>query len=175
MAYWFLTQYKRLAHTIYWYTDSNGFKNDRSAISNTTFVSHNITDLIKSGYVAQVPFQPFIVNPLSVVNQNCGKRIHWERTLSRCKSKLKSRIYFMFTFDLKSCYFFLHNNTLSSYFSWITALSFAISTGHYIFFKCFRPLGRIWQENDVYVVLYPNDGFGMNICKNSCYENVKCI
>jgi hypothetical protein len=40
------------------------FKNNRSALGNEEFVSQTISDLIKSGCVVQVPFQPFVVNPL---------------------------------------------------------------------------------------------------------------
>jgi hypothetical protein len=49
------------------------FKNNRSALGNEEFVSQTISDLIKSGCVVQVPFQPFVVNPVSVSTQKSGK------------------------------------------------------------------------------------------------------
>jgi hypothetical protein len=50
------------------------FKNNRSALGNDEFVSQTISDLIKSGCVVQVPFQPFVLNPLSVAAHKSGKK-----------------------------------------------------------------------------------------------------
>jgi hypothetical protein len=50
------------------------FKNNRSALRKEEFGSQTISDLIKSGCVVKVPFQPFVVNPLSVATHKSGKK-----------------------------------------------------------------------------------------------------
>jgi hypothetical protein len=50
------------------------FKNNRQALGNEEFVSQTISDLIKFGCVVTVPFQPFVVNPLSVATHKFGKQ-----------------------------------------------------------------------------------------------------
>ncbi|CAC5425029.1 unnamed protein product [Mytilus coruscus] len=44
-------------------------KNNRSALQNTEFVIKSIEDLVQIGCVIKVPFQPYVVNPLSVATQ----------------------------------------------------------------------------------------------------------
>jgi hypothetical protein len=70
-------------------------RNNRSDISSTKFVSHNFTDLINSGYVARVPFQPFLVNPLSVVTQKLWLERHTLRSFTE-KMKIKIAIQNLF-------------------------------------------------------------------------------
>jgi hypothetical protein len=96
------------------------FKNNRSALGNEEFVSQAISDLIKSGYVVQVPFQPFVVNPLSVATQKSGKKrlIVVLSTLNRyvkrdnikfedwrVEGQYFDKNVFMFKYDLKLGYF----------------------------------------------------------------------
>ena len=95
------------------------FKNNRSALGNDVFVSQTISDLIKSGCVVKVPFQPFVVNPLSVATHKSGKkRLLDLSTLNRYvkRDKIKfedwrvavqyfDKNVFMFRCDLKSGYF----------------------------------------------------------------------
>jgi hypothetical protein len=54
-------------------------------------------------------------------------------------------------------------------------LAFGITTGPYIFSKCLRPLVKFWRENGVKVVLYIDDGFGMNKDVSSCYEDAQFV
>jgi hypothetical protein len=50
------------------------FKNNKSAINNELFVDKSISDILESGCVQEVPFQPFVVSPLSVAeNKAPGK------------------------------------------------------------------------------------------------------
>ena len=51
------------------------FKNNKSAITNELFVDKSISDLLESGCVQEVPFQPFVISPLSVAeNKASGKK-----------------------------------------------------------------------------------------------------
>ena len=42
------------------------FKNNQSALKHSDFVDSTISELLNDGCIYQVPFQPFVVNPLSV-------------------------------------------------------------------------------------------------------------
>lgn len=96
--------------------------NNRSAVQNSDFVTSAIDDLVSSGCAVQVPFKPFIVNPLSVSIQKSGKkRLILDLSilnLSVKKEKIKFEDwkiaiqYFeqntnLYKFDLKSGYFHL--------------------------------------------------------------------
>ena len=50
------------------------FKNNKSAISNSDFVDQAVKDLVDSGCAYEVPFTPYIVNPLSVATIKSGKK-----------------------------------------------------------------------------------------------------
>lgn len=50
-------------------------------------------------------------------------------------------------------------------------LAFGITTGPYIFTKCLPPLVTFWRENRVKVVIFLDDGFGMNKDESSCLED----
>lgn len=173
--------------------------NNKSAIHNSDFVTSAIDDLISSGCAVQVPFKPFIVNPLSVSIQKSGKkRLILDLSilnLSVKKEKIKFEDwkiaiqYFeqntnMFKFDLKSGYFHLdicpQQQTYLGFcwkekFYCFTVLPFGISTGPYIFTKCLRPLVKFWRENSVKIVLYLDDGFGMNLDEKQCIEDSKFV
>jgi hypothetical protein len=49
-------------------------KNNRSAMKNAEFVDQTVNELIVSGCAIEVPFQPYIVNPLSVATHKSGKK-----------------------------------------------------------------------------------------------------
>lgn len=51
-------------------------KNNKSAESNSDFVSNSIGELLESGCVVQVPFRPFVVSPLSVAEGREKKRLN---------------------------------------------------------------------------------------------------
>jgi hypothetical protein len=48
-------------------------KNNRSAMKNAEFVDQAVNEFIFSGCAIEVPFQPYIVNPLSVATHKSGK------------------------------------------------------------------------------------------------------
>jgi hypothetical protein len=52
-----------------------------------------------------------------------------------------------------------------------TVLVFGISMGPYIFTKCLRPMVKYWRENSVNIVLYLDDGFGMNTDEEQCIKD----
>lgn len=169
--------------------------NNRSAMKNAEFVDQAVTELICSGCATEVPFQPYIVSPLSVATQKSGKkRLILDLSilnLSIKKEKVKfedwkiavqyfERDTFMFKFDLKSGYFHLdicpQQHTYLGFmwkgkFYCFTVLVFGISTGPYIFTKCLRPMVKYWRENSVKIVLYLDDGFGMNTDEEKCIKD----
>ena len=48
--------------------------NNKSAYANESFVTASVHDLLKSGSVIEVPFEPCVVNPLSVDTRPSGKQ-----------------------------------------------------------------------------------------------------
>jgi hypothetical protein len=93
--------------------------NNKSAITNEEFVGQAISDLLDSGCVHEVPFKPFVVNPLSVATNSSGKKrlILDLSVLNKCVNKNKfnfedwklalqffTKDSFLFKFALKSGY-----------------------------------------------------------------------
>jgi hypothetical protein len=135
------------------------------------------------------------VNPLSAAIHKSGKkRLILDLSildLSIKKEKVKfedwkiavqyfERDTFMFKFDLKSGCFHLdifpQQHTYLGFmwkdkFYCFTVLVFGISTGPYIFTKCLRPMVKYWRENSVKIVLYLDDGFGMNTDEEQCIKD----
>lgn len=173
--------------------------NNRSAFQSTDFVTEAVSKLVSVGCIIEVPFQPYIVNPLSVaINKSGKKRLILDLSilnLSVKKDKIKFEDWkvavqyfekdcYMYKFDLMSGYFHLdicpqHQTYLG--FSWkgkfycFTVLAFGISTGPYIFTKCLRPLVKYWRENSVNIVLYLDDGFGMNVNEQKCIKDAQFV
>ena len=50
-------------------------RNNKSALNNESFVSETVQELLDSGRVVQVPFKPYVVNPLSVAENREKKRL----------------------------------------------------------------------------------------------------
>jgi len=161
------------------------FKNNKSAIENNVFVDEAVSELINNGCIQEVPFQPFVVNPLSVAIQKSGKKRLIldlsELNVYVAKNKIKfedwkvalqffERDCYMFKFDLTSGYFHLdiciEQQTYLG-FSWnnkfycFSVLAFGLTSAPYIFTKCLRPMVKYWRENGVNIVLYLDDGFGL--------------
>ena len=138
-----------------------------------------------SSCIVEVPFQPHIVRPLSIATQKSGKkRLILDLSLLN-KSIRKDKIKFedwkttiqyfqknayLYKFDLSSGYCHIdicpQQHTVQGFawqdkFSCFTVLVVGICTGPYIFTKCLRPLVKYWRENEINVVLYLDDGFGM--------------
>ncbi|CAC5388554.1 unnamed protein product [Mytilus coruscus] len=167
--------------------------NNRSARQNTEFVTKSIEDLVQIGCVIKVPFQPYVVNPLSVATEKSGKKrlildmSQLNKHIKREKIKFedwkiaiqyfdKNMYVYLFKFDLKSGYFHIdicpQQQTFLGFhwegqFYCYTVLAFGITTGPYIFTKCLRPLVKFWHENGIKVVLYLDDGFGLSPDENT--------
>lgn len=134
-----------------------------------------------------------IVNPLSVSVQPSGKKrlILDLRILNACLHKRKIKFEdhrkvleyfshggFMIKFDLKSGYHHLdifpqHRKYLG--FCWqfldgskkyfmFNVLPFGLSTAPYIFTKLLRPLVKLWRCRGLHMVVYLDDGFGLEQC-----------
>jgi len=160
-------------------------KNNKSSLKNADFVDHAISDLLDTGCIQEVPFKPFVVNPLSVATQNSGKKrlILDLSILNKCvkKDKFKfedwrlalqmfSKDCFMFKFDLKSGYHHFdicpQQHTVSRFFVEKQILlfhcfSFGLASSPYLFSKCLRAMVKYWRQNCINIVLYLDDGFGM--------------
>ena len=161
-------------------------KNNKSSLKNADFVDHAISDLLDTGCIQEVPFKPFVVNPLSVATQNsCKKRLILDVSLlNKCvkKDKFKfedwrlalqmfSKDCFMFKYDLKSGYHHFdicpQQHTYLG-FSWknkfycFTVLVFGLASNPYLFSKCLRAMVKYWRQNCINIVLYLDDGFGMS-------------
>jgi hypothetical protein len=91
-------------------------------MKNVEFVDQTVNELIVSGCAIEVPFQPYIVNPLSVATHKSGKkRFILDMSILNLSIKKENvkfedwkisvqyfeRDTFMFKFDLKSGYFHL--------------------------------------------------------------------
>ena len=50
------------------------FKNNKSALDNSKFVDQVVSELVDSGCVHQVPFIPYVVNPIFVATNKSGKK-----------------------------------------------------------------------------------------------------
>ena len=171
------------------------FKNNQSALKHSDFVDLSISELLKEGCIHQVPFQPFVVNPLSVAVQKSGKK-RLILDLSELnyyikKNKVKFEDYkialnyfhkncYMYKFDLRSGYFHLDiNKKQQTYlgFSWkgkfycFSVLAFGLSSAPYIFTKCLRPMVKYWRENGMNIVLYLDDGLGLENDYVKCKNN----
>ena len=168
-------------------------KNNRSALDNVEFVQPAIADLLETGCIQKVPFQPFIVSPLSVaVNKSSGKKrlILDFRELNNFVEKKKVKFEdwnvaldfftkdcYLFKFDLKSGY---HHIDICSkqitYFAFrweghfycFNVLVFGLTSAPYIFTKCLRPLVKLWRKTGIDIVLYLDDGFGFGRDFNQC-------
>ena len=50
------------------------FKNNKSALDNSEFVDQAVSELVYSGCVQNIPFIPYVVDPLSVATNKSGKK-----------------------------------------------------------------------------------------------------
>ena len=94
----------------------NHLKNNLSSLNECEFVEEAITDLLKTGVVQTISYQPHCINPLTVAYRK-GKRrlcLDLSRTVNPFISKQKFKIeglptlaetfatgFYFFTFDIK--------------------------------------------------------------------------
>ena len=163
--------------------------NNKSARLNADFVDKAIRELVLSGHVREVSHQPFVVNPLSVSIQPCGKKRlildlhHVNKCLVKQRVKYEdwkvALVYFakdsfIFSFDLKSGYHHVdisqeHQTFLG--FSWrafdsrdelfnvFTILPFGLSAAPYVFTKLLKPLEKHCRLQGVCIVIFLDDGW----------------
>ena len=161
------------------------FKNNKSANVNSEFVDKAVADLVDSGCAYEVPFVPFVVNPLSVaINKSGKKRLILDLSVLnkfvkkerfkfedwKIATQLFKKDNFLFKFDLKNGYHhfdvcpqqhtFLGFSWKGKYFCF-SVLVFGLSSSPYLFTKCLRALVKFWRQNSINIVLYLDDGFGM--------------
>jgi len=172
-------------------------KNNKSAYDNEIFVSATVKDLLISGSVIEVPFEPFIVNPLSVDTRPSGKQrlILDLRHVNQFLMKEHIRFDdwrsfqqfvrpggFLFKFDLRKGYH--HVDIAPEYqiylgFSWkvnserkyyvFTVLPFGLSPAPGVFTKLLRPLVSVWHKQGINIAVYLDDGAGIDYTSN-CAE-----
>ncbi len=159
-------------------------RNQTSAMCSREFVQQSVADLLAGGCISEVPQEPYICSPLSVVESSGGKKRlvlnlrHLNRFLWKQKFKYEDlRIAmllfekgdFLFSFDLKSGYHHVdiadvHCKYLG--FAWeghfyvFTVLPFGLSTACYMFTKLLRPLVRYWRARGLRILVYLDDGLG---------------
>lgn len=165
--------------------DSMFMNNNKSAIKDPEFVDSAVADLLESGCAYEVPFKPFVVNPLSVATQKSGKKrlILDLSVLNKHVKKEKFKFEdwrlavqffqkdcFSFKFDLRQGYHHFdvcpQQQTYLG-FSWknkfycFSVLVFGLASSPYLFSKCLRAMVKFWRQNAINIVLYLDDGFGM--------------
>lgn len=174
-------------------------KNNKSAVDNMPFVMDAVTELVTTGRVIEVPFQPLVVNPLTVsINRSGKKRLILDlRHVNKYVWKEKMRFEdvklsldlleesgFMFKFDLSSGYhhidiapncqtflgFSLNKNGEIRHFVY-TVLPFGLSSAGFIFTKVLRELVKYWRTNGIKIIVYLDDGWSIADCYNKAMQN----
>ena len=157
-------------------------QNHTSAGLHAEFVQQSVADLLVGGCIKEMPSEPFICSPLSVVESSGGKKRlvinlrHLNRFLWKQKFKyedlrvamlLFEKGDYLFSFDLKSGYHHVdialpHCKYLG--FAWegrfyvFTVLPFGLSSACYMFTKLLRPLVRYWRAKGLRILVYLDDG-----------------
>ena len=139
-------------------------------------------ELVKKGCVVEVPFKPHVVNPLSVsINKHSKKRLFldlripnkliWKERDWKVALNYFEKDSYLFRFDLKSGFFHIDFNTkfqtyvgfqVDEKFYCFTVMPFGLCSAPYAFTKCLRTMVKHWRENCIKIVVFLDDGFGMN-------------
>lgn len=171
------------------------FKNNKSALRNRDFVDSAIDELLQSGRILKLDSPPKIVNPLSVSENGAKKRLILDLryvNLHLWKQRIKFEDFktfnnfvkkgaYMFHFDFRSGYhhidifpehwtflgFSWTKNGITSYYCFIV-LPFGLSTAPYIFTKVCRVLVKFWRSNGIKIVLFIDDGIGVENTFSQC-------
>ena len=159
-------------------------RNNLSAMKNKSFVQEKVNELLSSGRAVKVPFQPFVVSPLSVAENRTKKRLILDLSVlnnfvrkekimfedHKVASQYFTKDCYCIKFDLCSGYH--HIDIAAEFhtylgFQWegdyfcFTVLPFGLSSAPFIFTKCLRPMVKLWRENGLKIVLYLDDGLLM--------------
>ena len=166
-------------------------RNNLSAMKNKSFVQEKVNELLSSGRVVKVPFQPFVVSPLSVAENRTKKRLILDLSVlnnfvrkekirfedHKVASQYFTKDCYCIKFDLCSGYH--HIDIAAEFqtylgFQWegdyfcFTVLPFGLSSAPFIFTKCLRPMVKLWRENGLKIVLYLDDGLLMAPSYDTC-------
>ena len=176
-------------------TPTESFRsNNHSALENPEFVTSTIRELLRSGSVIEVPFEPLVVNPLGVDTRPSGKQRlildlrHVNKFLVRDRIKFDDwRDFqqfvrpggFLFKFDLRKGYHHVDifpEHQIFLGFSWemgnkrkfyvFTVLPFGLSSAPSLFTKLLRPLVSTWHGQGVKISVFLDDG----ACIDYTYE-----
>lgn len=178
-------------------------RNNKSAREHSNFVDCAIADLVQGGLVKEVHYKPHVVNPLSVSVNSKGKErlildlrhVNKHVVLNKIKfedwrtvAQYISAGCYGFTFDLKAGYHHLDIfHTFQQYlgFSWIkdnevrfymfTVLPFGLNSSGYIFTKVVRQLVKHWRLNNIKIVVYLDDGFGVAENFETCSKHAEKV
>ena len=177
-------------------------KNNRSALDHADFVSEAIIELLKTNSIVEVSEQPHTVNPLTVaVNpkklrlvldlRNVNPYVYKEHYVFedwKTAIQFYSSNCYMYNFDLKNGYHHIDiNPEFQKYlgFAWefnnkkrffcFTVLPFGLSTAGLIFSKTLRCLVQHWRASSIRIILYLDDGFGMEESFEKALVNSKRI
>ena len=175
-------------------------RNNASSLSNAQFVETAIAELLSTGVITEYKDQiPSVVNPLSVsINAKGKHRLILDlRHVNKYNEKRKFKFEgvpeamnfiqnpgFMVKFDLKSGYHHVpvhedHQQFLGfscnfpdgpRYFVF-RCLPFGLSTAGHVFSKVLRPLVKHWRSQGLRMVVYLDDGWGIE----TSYENCKTL
>ena len=169
-------------------------KNNRSALVHEEFVRNEICSLLQKHCIKEVDEPPFCVNPLTVsINSSDKKRLvldlrHVNQFIQPLKIKFESHVHavsyakkgnVMFKFDLKSGYHHVsikRNFVKILGFSWVfngkvryfvfQVLPFGIKSASHCFTKLLRPLVKYWRAKGFCIVVYLDDGWGLDSVEN---------
>ena len=159
-------------------------RNNKSAMSNGSFVTEAVLELLSANLIEEVSSKPHIVSPLSVAE---GGKLRLILDLSSTNDYVKSLPFvledqntflemardckYVATFDIKSCYhqipmhkdsrkylgFKWEINGVTRYFQF-KVLPFGLTSGPYICKKLFKPLVNKWRQAGIKIVLFFDDG-----------------
>ena len=174
-------------------------QNNKSAIQYSSFVTEAINDLVDKGCVIEVPFVPFVVNPLSVALNSSGKKrlildlrvvnehlVHEKIKFEDWRTAIQifSKHCFMFKFDISSAYHHIEiSPTQQTFlgFSWegryycFSVLPFGLATAPYVFTKVVRALVKHWRRNASDIVVYLDDGWGCGFNFSECQKRSEFV
>ena len=164
------------------------FKNNKSAINYSDFVSEAVSDLLKKNLIVECSDKPCIVNPLSVSVQSSGKlrlildlryinKFLWKQKIKFDDWKVMEQLLteggYVFSFDIKQGYHHIdmHPDSIPYLgFAWeidgvvkyfvFLVLPFGLTSAPFIFTKIVRVLVKLWRGEGVRICVFIDDGLG---------------
>ena len=163
-------------------------KNNATSRNEPEFVRTAIDELVVKGAVMELEAPPRVVNPLTVAEKDCKKRLvldlrHINRAVheNKCKiegadtlSQFLGEANFLFGFDLKAGYhhvdmvpnqwqllgFAYPDHTGKTRYFVFKVLPFGLSSAGFVFTKILRVLINLWRSKGIPIVAFFDDGIG---------------